>query len=366
MALVNSYDVVDWGQPLQKALRDMPSPSGTEVLVRVRYCGVCHGDVHIRDGYFDLGSGKRLRMAERGMQLPVTMGHEPYGTCVAAGPQAVDAPIGEDRLVYPWTGCGQCTRCLSGLDNHCMRPRYIGIQRPGAYADYLCVPHPKYLVDASGIDSQFAPILSCSGLTTYSAIKKLMPCSPKDWIVVLGAGGLGLMAVAILRALGHVNIAVADIDLAKWDAALSLGASLVLDPSQSDTETTLHSLQDGLWGAIDLVGASQTAALAFSSLRKGGRYVGVGLFGGEIQIPLVSLIQRAITFQGSYVGSLAELHEVIALAKTGRIEQLPISICTPGEVSSVIDRLKEGIVTGRVVAEFPRHDDDRQASVASV
>ncbi len=96
-----SYDVSAWGKPLQQAIRDTPTPTGTEVLVRVKYCGVCHSDVHIRDGYFDLGGGKKFQMEERGMKLPVTLGHEPYGTVLSAGPDAGAVPVGEDRLVYP-------------------------------------------------------------------------------------------------------------------------------------------------------------------------------------------------------------------------------------------------------------------------
>ena len=347
-----SYDVVEWGKPLQRAIRDTPAPSGTEVLIKLKYCGICHSDVHIRDGYFELGSGKRFNMYERGMKLPVTLGHEPYGSVVAAGPDAGPVDIGADRLVYPWTGCGHCARCAEGMDNWCPQPRYIGVQRPGAYADHLIVPHPKYLLDASGIAPDFAPILACSGLTTYSAVRKLMPCSAKDWIVVLGAGGLGLMAIAVLRALGHEQIAVADIDRGKWAAAQQMGASLCIDPAASDAMATLQAVAGGLWGAIDLVGASQTAALAYGSLRKGGRYIGVGLFGGEIQIPLVTLIQRALSFQGSYVGSLAELHEVVALAKSGRLKPIPLATCALDGVSSVIDRLKAGTVSGRVVVKM--------------
>ena len=123
-----SYDVVEWGKPLEKAERKTPEPKGTEVLLKLKYCGVCHSDVHIRDGYFDLGGGKRLTMSERGITLPATLGHEPYGTVVAAGPEAADVPIGEDRLVYPWTGCGDCPRCREGLDNFCMAARCVGCQ----------------------------------------------------------------------------------------------------------------------------------------------------------------------------------------------------------------------------------------------
>ena len=214
-----SYDVVEWGKPLEKTERETPEPRGTEVLLKLKYCGVCHSDVHIRDGYFDLGGGKRLAMSERGISLPATLGHEPHGTVVAAGPDAGDVAIGEDRLVYPWTGCGGCSCCREGLDNFCMAARCVGLQRPGGYADHLLVPHPRYLIDAGGIDPAWAATLSCSGLSTYAAVSKLNPIPPDEWVAVIGAGGLGLSAVSILRAIGHQRIVAVDIDAAKLNAA---------------------------------------------------------------------------------------------------------------------------------------------------
>ena len=347
-----SYDVTEWGTPLQKALRDTPIPQGTEVLVRVKYCGVCHSDVHIRDGYFDLGGGKKFHMSQRGMKPPVTMGHEPLGTVVSAGPQAQNVPIGQDRLVYPWTGCGQCARCHEGMDNWCMTPRFLGIQKSGGYADHMIVPHPKYLVDVTGLDPQYAPILACSGLTTYSAVRKLMPCSPQDWIVLMGAGGLGLMAVSMLRAIGHENIAVCDIDARKWDAARAVGAKEVFDPSKPEPQDQLMALPGGVWGVADFVGAAPTATLGMAVLRKGGRYVVVGLYGGEVPLSLVPMAQRALTIQGSYVGSLQELQEVVDLAKSGKLQSIPTALCTLEEVSGVLDQLKQGGVIGRVVAKI--------------
>ena len=159
------------------------------------------------------------------MKPPVTLGHEPYGTIVAAGPEAGDVPIGADRLVCPWIGCGICARCREGQDNYCMAPRNIGVQRPGGYADHLLVPHPKYLVDASGVDPAWAATLSCSGLTTYSAVSKLNPIPSDEWVAVMGAGGLGLMAIEMLKAAGHQRIVSVDVDAAKLAAARAAGCS---------------------------------------------------------------------------------------------------------------------------------------------
>ncbi|MDH3443612.1 MAG: alcohol dehydrogenase catalytic domain-containing protein, partial [Deltaproteobacteria bacterium] len=220
-----SYDVVEWGKPLIRTQRETPQPSGTEVLLRLKYCGVCHSDVHIRDGYFDLGGGRRLHMTDRGMNLPATLGHEPLGTVIAAGPDAGDLPLGQDCLVYPWTGCGVCERCREGLDNYCMAPRMIGIQRRGGYADHLIIPHPRYLVNAGGVEPAWAATLSCSGLSTYSALAKLKPIPPNEWVGVMGAGGLGLSAIAMLRALGHERIVAVDIDTRKLATAEKGGAT---------------------------------------------------------------------------------------------------------------------------------------------
>ncbi len=349
---MESYDVVDWGKPLQKAIRETPRPSGTEVLVKVKYCGVCHSDVHIRDGYFDLGNGKKFQMSDRGMKPPITMGHEPFGTVIAAGPQAGDVTLGVDRLVYPWTGCGKCARCLDGMDNWCMAPGYIGIQRSGGYADHVIVPHPKYLIEVGDLDPGYAPILACSGLTTYSAARKLMPCRPTDWIIVLGAGGLGLMAIAVLAAMGHENIAVVDINESKFDAAKAMGAKIAVSPADADARSRLAGLEGGVHGAIDFVGMTQTAELGQAVLRKGGRYVLVGLYGGEISLSLVPLAQRAMTIQGSYVGSLQELREVVDLARSGKLKPIPVTSCEPADISATLDKLKKGEIVGRVVARM--------------
>jgi D-arabinose 1-dehydrogenase-like Zn-dependent alcohol dehydrogenase len=348
-----SYDVTEWGKPLQKATRETPRPTGTEVLLKVKYCGVCHSDVHIHEGFFELGGGKRFYMSERGMKPPVTLGHEPYGTVIAAGPDAGDVPIGADRLVCPWIGCGICARCRDGLDNYCMAPRNIGIQRPGGYADHLLVPHPKYLVDAGGVDPAWAATLSCSGLTTYSAVSKLNPIPSDEWVAVMGAGGLGLMAIEMLKAAGHQRIVSVDVDAAKLSAARTAGAAGAVDGRDPEAAKALKDITGGtIYGAVDLVGAASTASLALGALRKGGKLILVGLFGGEIPLSLVSLIQRAITIQGSYVGTVAELKEVVALARARKLKPIPIEKRPLSEVSRSLEQLKAGTIVGRVVAEI--------------
>ena len=348
-----SYDVVEWGKPLQAMERETPQPTGAEVLVRLKYCGVCHSDAHIRDGYFDLGGGNKLYMSERGMVPPVTLGHEPFGTVIAAGPDAGDAPIGADRLVYPWTGCGACPRCREEWDNYCTAPSMIGIQRPGGYADHLLVPHPRYLIDVSGIDPIWAATLACSGLATYSAVLKLQPIPGDEWVAVMGAGGLGLSAIGMLRALGHERVAAVDIDDAKLPAAIAAGAAATLNSRAGDAPQVLREITRGaLYGAVDFVGSAETAQLALGALRKGGKLSLVGLFGGEIALSIAGTILRAIAVQGSHLGSVAELKAVVALARAGKIKPIPMQIRPLAEVSRTLDELKAGGIVGRVVAQI--------------
>jgi D-arabinose 1-dehydrogenase-like Zn-dependent alcohol dehydrogenase len=348
-----SYDVVEWGKPLQKREHETPKPSGSEVLLKLKYCGVCHSDVHIRDGYFEMGGGKRFHMSERGMRPPLTLGHEPFGTVIAAGPEANGAPIGQDRLVCPWTGCGTCARCREGMDNHCMAPRWIGVQRAGGYADHLLVPHPRYLVDTAGIDSAWAATLACSGLTTYSAVSKLAPIPRDEWVAVLGAGGLGLMAIGMLRALGHERIVAVDIDETKLGAARETGAAAVVDGRAPDAASKLQQIAGGpLYGAVDLVNNTATATLGLGALRKGGKIIMVGLYGGEVPLSLVAVVQRALSIVGSSVGTVAELKQVVELARAGTLKQIPIEKRPLSDVSRTLDELKAGSIVGRVVAQI--------------
>jgi len=350
-----SYQFMEHGKPLQKVLQDTPRPTGTEVLVRITRSGVCHSDLHIWDGYFEMGGGKRFYVKDRGCVPPFTLGHEPFGIVEDFGSSVsrIDKKLrrGQKKLVYPWIGCGKCAICASGQDNYCVSgSRFLGVNRPGAYASHVLIPHPKYLVDSTGVNDAFASTLACSGLTTYSATAKLPELGPKDWVAVIGCGGLGLVCVSVLRAKGVKNIIACDVDDGKLAAAKKLGARLTLDTRAPDATQKLAALAMGsLAGAIDLVGMPATAALGLGALRKGGRYVLCGLFGGELVHPLPPFAQRAIGLIGSYVGNLQELKEVVALAKKKKLKPTPVTTRPAAEVTQIMEDLKAGKVLGRVV-----------------
>jgi D-arabinose 1-dehydrogenase-like Zn-dependent alcohol dehydrogenase len=347
-----SYDVVEWGKGLQKSLRDTPVPKGTEVLIKVQCCGVCHSDVHLRDGYFDLGGGRKFVFGDRGVSLPMTLGHEIYGAIVAAGPDAAGVRIGDERIVYPWIGCGKCATCAGGNEHLCATGSPIGVTRGGGYADHVIVPHARYLVDAGELDPALASTLACSGITTYSAVGKMKPFAAEDWIAVIGAGGLGLLCVSILKAMGHARIVSVDIDPGKFAAARDAGAAETIDAKDAAAVKRLREISGGgVAGAIDFVAAMDTATLGIAALRKGGRYVAVGLFGGEIPLSLVSLVQRAISIEGNYVGTVQDLRDMVALAKSGKLKPIPIEKRPLAEAERTLSELKAGKIVGRVVVE---------------
>jgi D-arabinose 1-dehydrogenase-like Zn-dependent alcohol dehydrogenase len=344
-----SYQIVEHGKPLQRVLAATPQPKGSEVLVRVTREGVCHSDLHIWQGYFDLGGGRRFYVKERGCVPPFTLGHEPFGVVEALGPKAKGVKVGQKRLVFPWIGCGKCAVCKAGQDNYCVSgSRILGVNRAGGYATHVLVPDAKYLVDACGIDEAFAATLACSGLTAYSAAAKLPPLGRDDRVAIIGCGGVGLAGIAVLRARGVKNIAACDIDPAKLATAKALGAKQTIDTRS--TEELQQVL--GIAGAIDFVGTPATAALGIAALRKGGRYVLVGLHGGELVHPLPPIAQRAIGIVGSYVGNLQELKEVVALAKKGKLKPLPVQTRPADAVNSALEDLNGGRVVGRVVLDF--------------
>ncbi|MGH7090000.1 MAG: alcohol dehydrogenase catalytic domain-containing protein, partial [Stellaceae bacterium] len=222
---MRSYEVVRFGEPLSGVDRPLPEPQGSEVLLKTLATGVCHSDLHIWDGFYDLGGGKRFNLGERGLNLPITLGHEIVGEIVAAGPDATSAAPGDRCVIYPWIGCGACAVCARGDEHLCNRPRALGIYRPGGFADHVLVPHPRYLLPPGRLGSDEAAPFACSGLTAFSALKRLSPDIYRaEPILIIGAGGLGLMALALLKALHGRGAVVADIDPKKRAAALAAGA----------------------------------------------------------------------------------------------------------------------------------------------
>ena len=349
---MRAYAVIESGKPLQEIELPTPEPTGTQVLIEVTHCGVCHSDLHIWDGYYDVGGGQKMSLADRGVKLPLAMGHEIVGRVRKLGPDAhgLGAAEGDLRIVYPWLGCGHCEKCLADEDNMCQVGAALGVFQNGGYGSHVVAPHPRHLVDPGTLDPAVAATYACSGITVFSAIKKVMPMPPDEPIVVVGAGGLGLNAIAILKALGHRNIVSVDVTDEKLAAATKAGATSTVNASgDGATQRIIEAGGGQVEAVIDLVNGTATAKFAFGALRKGGKLIQVGLFGGELMLPLPVMAMRALTVRGSYVGNVKELRELVQLAQDGKLEALPVSTVPQRDANAALMALRDGRVTGRLV-----------------
>jgi propanol-preferring alcohol dehydrogenase len=321
-----------------------PEPGPGEVLVRVGAAGVCHSDLHI------------IEAPAGAFPLPMTLGHENAGWVEAVGPGVQGWNSGDPVAVYGILGCGRCFACLRGRDNECRTVPVggIGLSRDGGMAEYVVVP-AKQLLPIGDLDVTQAAPLTDAGLTPYHAIDLARDVlRPGTTCVVIGVGGLGHMAVQILAATTSVRTIAVDLNDDALELASTLGAHHTVR-SDPDAATFIRELvgpaPGGAEAVFDFVGVTPTVRLAASVVSTGGRLLLVGLGGGALQIkPGVADI--GIPMETRVVvpfwGTRAELAEVIALARAGRvkahIEQFPLA-----QAHDAYDKLKKGELHGRGV-----------------
>jgi propanol-preferring alcohol dehydrogenase len=348
--LMDVWALTEWNKPLQKIRQPIPSPKGTEVLVKVTHAGVCHSDLHTAEGFYDIGGGQRFYVKDRGIQLPVALGHEILGEVAALGPDAESPALGSRQIVYPWLGCGSCTRCSQEDDNLCAAQKGLGTLRNGGFAEYVVVPHPKYLVDLGDVDPAVASTFGCSGITTLSAVSKIMPLPPDEPVLLIGAGGLGLAAIAVLKSFGHKFIVSADISDEKLAAATAAGATKTVNTSgASASEDILAATNGPIIAVIDFVNSSGTAKLVNGLLAKGAKWVQVGVMGGSIELSLVANIFKGLTIYSNITGNLEQLQALVQMAKDGKLSPTPVQKMPWDSVNEAMDLLRAGKVSGRVV-----------------
>ena len=336
-----------YGAPLCETIIDVPRPQGSEVLVRIARCGVCHSDLHMQDGYFLLGDGKKLDV-RAGRSLPFTLGHEIAGTVESVGPDA-DAKPGNNVAVYPWIGCGQCAACKVGDENICAAPRHLGITVDGGFATHVLVPHPRYLIDYVPLPAAYAGALMCSGLTAYAALKRLADRAPRAPLLLVGLGGVGLMGLALARAMYGTAPFVADIDANKREAALAAGAQAAFDPADPNARKALLKASGGIYAACDFAGSDTSLNFATGALAKGGKVVVTGLIGGAYSTAVAMFPLKAMAIEGTQTGTLAEARELIDLVRTKNIAPPPITERPLEQASATLDDLRAGRIVGRVV-----------------
>lgn len=314
-----------------------PEPGPHQIVVKVVASGVCRSDLHIVEG------------ALQRTKYPLTLGHEPAGYVHEVGKEVDGFSEGEKVLVYPTQGCGRCRYCIEGRESLCSRAESFGFEKDGSHAEYLLVDSGRYLFPMERIQPAEAAPLSCAGITVYHAIKNhvLNVAAPGDYVVVIGAGGLGHIAVQILSELTAAKIIAVDAKESKLDLMKKLGADYVV--SAGEAESTLRQVgSDRIATVLDIVGSDETLRLGFESLGVGGHMVVLGAGGGVLKYSGPDAKGRIIT--GPIIGSLTDMRETLDLAELGTIKMVH-SEFPLGAISEVLNRLKEGSIEGRAIVE---------------
>lgn len=308
--------LTSWGHDAELLEVPQPDPGPGEVLVRIGGAGACHSDLHLMHDFVE-------GMLPWGP--PFTLGHENAGWVHAVGPGVTGLEVGQPVAVYgPW-GCGRCHRCRLGAENYCEHASELpaaggGLGFDGGMAPYQLVPHSRWLVPLRDLDPLHAAPLTDAGLTPYHAVKRSLPILvPGSTAVVIGAGGLGQMAVQILAALTPATVVVVDQRAGALEAARRHGAHHTV-PAGESAATEITDLTRGLGAdvTIDVVGADDTLALAAGVTRSLGHLSIVGIGGGTLPIGFFSIAYE-VSVATTYWGTLPELVEVLELAERGLI-----------------------------------------------
>jgi propanol-preferring alcohol dehydrogenase len=341
---MKAYQLVAWQQPPE--LRDVPvpEPGPGQVLIKVAGAGSCHSDLHLME----------WPEGQLPFELPFTLGHENAGWVEALGPGVEGLAQGEPVLVYgPW-GCGRCRECRLSKENYCLRATEIngfggGLGRDGGMAEYMLVPSARLLIPIEDLDPVEAAPLTDAGLTPYHAVKRSLELLvPGSTAVVIGVGGLGHMAVQILRAITAARVVAIDTSSSKLDLAREVGADEVLEAGEG-AAAQVRELTLGLGAEVvlDMVGSDGTLKLAAEVAHVEGDVTLVGLAGGTFPYSFFSQPYEC-SFATTYWGSAVELTEVLELAREGKVkanvERFPLD-----RVDDAYQRMREGSLDGRAV-----------------
>jgi len=347
----------------------MPVPTGTEVLMRMTYAGMCHSDLHLWEGYFDMGGGNKLPVNKASRDKPYTVGHELEGVIVAAGDEVPLESFNMQKsyAVFPWIGCDnpdECAHCAAGNMNFCKSPKTQkfcdGKSQYGGYASYILVPHHKYLLDYEGaVPTGLGGVYMCSGLTAYAALECAYgsnnPPQGADDLVIIGCGGLGFQGISMaLGRNGAPPIAV-DISTEKLAGAAKLGCKTFTSGSP-DSIKQIKKLTKGNVGVgavIDFVGNEKTFAFANSIVRGGGKIVVIGLMGGKLQLPIPMIPLGPRSIEGWLCGNLQQAKDMLEMLRGGQVPIVPHHFRSIFEVNDALQDLAQGNIVGRCVL---KHD----------
>lgn len=329
----------------QAALCELPDPTARpgEVVLEVLAAGLCHSDIHMMQRSADTLP----------FPLPITLGHEVCGRVVETGRDVTTVSLGDIVAVHGPRGCGACTHCISDQENYCRNARPsgnwpIGHCIRGGLADYLLVDDQHALVPLQGLDPIAAAPLTDAGLTPYHAImQSLHKLTPSATVVVIGIGGLGHLAVQILRSVSQSAIVAVDVDPGRLVLATSLGAQHAALATDAPGVVKELTRDHGADVVLDFVGSASTVALGMSLLAQRADLTIVGIGDGRAQVGVLT-VPLGTTVRTTYWGSKKELEAVLDLARRGEVEV----VCSTIPLSDVAEgyaRLARGSEHGRIV-----------------
>jgi propanol-preferring alcohol dehydrogenase len=332
----------EYGKPLRIDDVPQPTPGPGQVVVRVEGAGFCHSDLHVIGGEIQVLP-----------QMPHILGHENAGTVSATGAGVTAVKDGDRVAVYGGWGDGFCDYCVAGEENLCPSMQWVGLsQYAGGYAEYLLVPHERYLVPLHVLEPKAAAPLTDAALTPYRAVTRVLPFVPPDYpTLVIGCGALGQFGIKILRLLSGAPIIAIDLDDAKLETARQAGATHTINSHDADVTEAIMDIARGIGvsATFDFVGAESTLALALAATRPAGRVVQVGLAGGTAHLTALKTVQPEVATSVSWWGNIRELREVLELAESGRLTPIPLEFAPLEQINEVYDRVKQGKVAGRAV-----------------
>ncbi|MGW4535577.1 NAD(P)-dependent alcohol dehydrogenase [Nocardia sp. NPDC004340] len=323
-----------------------PEPGPGQVLLKVTAAGVCHSDDFV------------MSMPAEAFRfpLPLTLGHEGAGTVAALGAGVSGLEVGAGAVVYgPW-GCGTCWFCAQGLENYCSRAADLGIfppglGAPGAIAEYMIVDSARHLVPIGDLDPVATVPLTDAGLTPYHAIKRsLGKLRAGSWAVVIGSGGLGHVAIQLLRHLSPARVIALDVTEEKLEFAKSVGAhEAVLSDDRAAEQVRKIIGGRGASLVLDFVGYQPTVDIAMAVAGVDSDVTLIGLGDGKSAARVgfgISPYEAAVS--APYWGSRSELIELVDLAHEGVLE-IAVERFGLDEAPEAYRRLAAGTLRGRAV-----------------
>ncbi|MTD16058.1 alcohol dehydrogenase catalytic domain-containing protein [Nakamurella sp. YIM 132087] len=325
-----------------------PTPGPGQILLRITAAGLCHSD----DFIMSLPAEKAARYA-----LPMTLGHEGAGVVAALGDgldEQAGIAVGDACLVYGAWGCGVCRNCSLGRENYCTRAAALGLRSPGlgapgALAEYMLIDSPRHLVPIGDLDPVATVPLTDAGLTPYHAINRsLSTLVPGSTTVVIGAGGLGHVAIRLLRAMTSTRVIALDVSDEKLELAREVGAHETVrsDPAAI---TAIRDLTGGNGAEVvlDFVGAQPTVDIATRVVAIAGDVHVIGVGGGAASVGQVRT-PLGVSVSATYWGTRNELAELVELARLGA---LTVETETFGidDTPEAYRRLHDGTIRGRAV-----------------